>query len=606
LIKFKSVTARNFMSIGNAPITLDFDTGLIYAYGENLDILDEVTNTPISNGSGKTTMLVDAILFSLFSKTQRKVKKSEIINIQNGSHCEVSLTFEKDDVEYTVERGIKPDKILIYKDGVLESEESKKSKANQIIVEDLLDGISYEVFKNLIILNGTTSKHFFEYGKQEKRVFINEVFRLGFLDYLQTDLTEEIKEKKSNIERIEIQLEAKSKEMQRMESILNSSSSNNYESLSQSITANLEEEKVKLDDLQKQVDDINTNIFGGDYDTYWNKMDIANKKILETNNDIVIQDNNITFINNQIDSLRKEYINTENENICSKCNQMIPKELKESILNNIKNEATKLKSDKKDIDTIKGQKSESIIKMREWNTNANEVIKNYNNYVSMMNHSVKLIEEYKKQLDNASKETNVDNKQIIESQIEELKKEESELKEYLEESREDFNHHKLCRDIIGDKSFYGYYISMFRKYLNKSINEYLEKILSSHTVTFNNDLDADVFDGGLKIAYDNLSTGEKSKINLAILLSFFDVLNSFHRLSTSLMILDEVLDSGVDATGVEMLLELLSEKVQDNPELGLYVVSHHSSNSTFAERSGAKKVVFQKIGGFTTVKEDEE
>ena len=200
------------MSIGNEWLRFNYKTGLTYVYGENYDVTDEENLSVISNGSGKTVVLVDAPLFALYGRTQRKIKRAETVNLQNGCECEVRLCFTKENDTYIIERGLKPDKIVIIKNGVAESEEAKKRQANKIIEEDLLDGISFEVFKNLIVLNGTSSKHFFEYGKQEKRTFINEVFRLGFLDYLQVQLTESVKNKKYELDKFEIQKVAKEEE----------------------------------------------------------------------------------------------------------------------------------------------------------------------------------------------------------------------------------------------------------------------------------------------------------------------------------------------------------------------------------------------------------
>ena len=151
MLKFKWIEMRNFMSVGNEWLRFEYNTGLWYVYGENYDVVEEGDMTRISNGTGKTVVLVDAPLFALYGKTQRKIKRAEIINIQNACDCEVKLCFQKDDDEYIIERGLKPDKIIIVKNGVPESEEAKKRQANRVIEEEILDGISYDVFKNLIV-----------------------------------------------------------------------------------------------------------------------------------------------------------------------------------------------------------------------------------------------------------------------------------------------------------------------------------------------------------------------------------------------------------------------------------------------------------------------
>ena len=66
-IIFKKIEAQNFKSIG--PLTsLNYEdfTGLTYIYGENLDIND---NTSTRNGTGKSTLMIDCLMFALFGQT---------------------------------------------------------------------------------------------------------------------------------------------------------------------------------------------------------------------------------------------------------------------------------------------------------------------------------------------------------------------------------------------------------------------------------------------------------------------------------------------------------------------------------------------------------
>jgi DNA repair exonuclease SbcCD ATPase subunit len=263
--------------------------------------------------------------------------------------------------------------------------------------------------------------------------------------------------------------------------------------------------------------------------------------------------------------------------------------------NTIVQKATEAKSKKESLQTKLNQ-------MREWLKSANDTLTLYNESTTLIQNSTNLLNGYQSQIQN---QTSSYNTKSVNKEIEGLQKSYEELSKEHVELEHELNTYKVCRDLIGGKNFYGYYISVFRKYLNKSINEYLQKMASSHRVKFNNDLEADVFDGEQSVhSYDNLSTGEKSKINIALLLSFFDVLNSFHRMETSLLVLDEVLDTGLDTSAVRLLLNILQEKVNEKPDIGIYVVSHKDSNSSFASQENAGKIVFQKRLGFTTIKEN--
>ena len=604
MITFLNIEIRNFMSIGNEWLHFDYKTGLSYVYGENYDVTEEENLSVISNGSGKTVVLVDAPLFALYGRTQRRIKKAEAINIQNGCDCEVRLSFKKDDDVYIIERGMKPDKIIIIKNGVAESEEAKKRQANKVIEEEILDGISFEVFKNLIVLNGTSSKHFFEYGKNEKRTFINEVFRLGFLDYLQVQLTESVKSKRLELDKFEIQKVAKEEEIERLKSLVEAAESGEVVDTSGDLNHKILQEETKIEAAQTILNGIESEVFGGTKEEHTRKHEFAVAKINETNEEIIRLDASIDSLRKEYQRLKTDYEYISTQSNCPQCTQPISQELRTGLNKRLADEGLDVQVSATKVKEEKATLEDKIQKMRDWMNLANASMNTYQTNANIVTHSTSLLTEYKNQL-NAKPEGGVS----IEAINEEIKTLDQNFQDFnveLEEVKRDYQIHKVCRDLVGGKNFYGFYISIFRNYLNKAINEYLEKMVSPHRIKFNNDLEADVYDGNLKAhSYDNLSTGEKAKINLALLLSFFDVLHAFHRMETSLLVLDEILDSGLDSPSIVLLHEILKEKAKANPHLGIYVVSHKDSKGVWSAQEECSKVVFCKKMGFTTVKEDE-
>ena len=59
------------------------------------------------NGTGKTT-IVNALSFALFGNALYNIKKDNLVNKTNNKQMVVTVDFEKDGVNYRIERGRKP------------------------------------------------------------------------------------------------------------------------------------------------------------------------------------------------------------------------------------------------------------------------------------------------------------------------------------------------------------------------------------------------------------------------------------------------------------------------------------------------------------------
>ena len=102
MIKIKELTVKNFMSVGNQTQAVDFcKEHLTLVLGENLDQGGDDSGS--RNGTGKTT-IVNALSFALFGNALTNIKKDNLINKINGKNMLVTLTFEKDCVDYRIER----------------------------------------------------------------------------------------------------------------------------------------------------------------------------------------------------------------------------------------------------------------------------------------------------------------------------------------------------------------------------------------------------------------------------------------------------------------------------------------------------------------------
>ena len=106
MIKIKNLTVKNFMSIGNQTQAVDFEKEqLTLVLGENIDMGGDDSGS--RNGTGKTT-IINALSYSMFGQALTNIKRDNLINNINQKNMLVTVNFEKDNVNYRIERGRKP------------------------------------------------------------------------------------------------------------------------------------------------------------------------------------------------------------------------------------------------------------------------------------------------------------------------------------------------------------------------------------------------------------------------------------------------------------------------------------------------------------------
>ena len=145
-ITFKKLLIKNFLSVGDTPVEVEFRPGLHIITGINKDKVDR------RNGVGKST-IADALYFALYGSTLRELKKEFICNNISPGRCEVSLTIVVKDKqqtnEYTITRLLNPTKCYIYKNG---QDCTRDTILNTTDYINKLINTSEDVFQNCIIM----------------------------------------------------------------------------------------------------------------------------------------------------------------------------------------------------------------------------------------------------------------------------------------------------------------------------------------------------------------------------------------------------------------------------------------------------------------------
>ena len=143
MIRIKDLTVKNFMSVGNQTQAVDFNKAkLTLVLGENLDQGGDDSGS--RNGTGKTT-IINALSYALYGTALTNIKRNNLINKTNSKGMVVSLDFEKDNIQYKIERGRSP---TFFKFFINNEEQIKAEKASVLTARYLWN-----------FLSGMTSKH---------------------------------------------------------------------------------------------------------------------------------------------------------------------------------------------------------------------------------------------------------------------------------------------------------------------------------------------------------------------------------------------------------------------------------------------------------------
>lgn len=586
-IKIKNLTVRNFMSVGNVSQAIDFDKGqLTLVLGENLDLGGD--DSGARNGTGKTT-IINGLSYAIYGQALTNIKKDNLINKINGKGMLVTVTLEKNGVEYHIERGRKPNLLKFSINGheqeLKDLDESQgDSRETQKAIEEMF-GLSHEMFKHLVALN-TYTEPFLSMKAADQRSIIEQL--LGI-----TQLSEKAETLK---EQIRITKDAIATENTRIETVKISN-----QKIQESIDSLERKKKLWEDNQEKTVETLRKSI---DYLLAINiDEEIANQRALVVWNQNKKERDNLTaLIAKSTAALEKEqrlldkFINELQllkEHKCHSCGQEIHDEKHDTMV------AAKSKQVDESTASVK-EHQEELAALQEALSLIGEIgvcpSVTYDNLEEALNH--------KNTLDGLEKELLVkeaDTNPYTE-QIEELKKtavQEIDW-EQLNELVRIKEHQEFLHKLLTNKDSFvrKRIIDQNLAFLNQRLTYYLDKIGLPHLVEFQNDLSVIITQLGQDLDFDNLSRGERNRLILSMSWAFRDVWeNLYHPIN--LLFIDELVDSGLDANGVEACIAILKRMSRERNK-NIFLISHRDDLTSRV--NSVLKVI--KSNGFTEYSND--
>ena len=544
MLTIKEITIKNFMSVGNVTqgVLLN-DTGLTLVLGNNLDLGGDGSR----NGTGKTT-LVNALSYGLFGLPLTNIRRDNLINKTNGKHMLVTIEFSCNRVTYRIERGRKPGILKFYVNDSEQVDETDEGQGESKLTQKQIDkvlGMTHNMFKHVMALN-TYTEPFLAMKQNDQRNLIEELLGITLLSEKAALLKDLVKETKDNHKEEEYRIGGIQQANEQIESSINDLQRRS-DLWDRKHKENIEELKTKLLELSEVDIDIELQAHK-DLEAYSELQ----RKTSQLDGNIAQIDTKISKLNQDLSSIK--------DDACYVCGKPLDDELHKKLL---KTKEDKLKNYTEEVSEYKREREDL-------GSLGKQPITHYDKISDAYNHKTTL-DTLSNQLESKLTETN----QYIE-QIETLK--DKGLQEINWNKINELNnlkeHQEFLLKLLTNKD------SFIRKkiidqnlaYLNTRLKYYLQKLGLPHYVTFQSDLTVEITEHGRDLDFDNLSRGERNRLILGLSFSFRDIFESMNT-PINLLFIDELIDSGMDTTGVESALAELKRITRERNK-NIFLISH--------------------------------
>ncbi len=547
------------MSVGNATQAVKFNRkDLTLVLGQNLDLGGD--DTGARNGTGKTT-IINALSYALYGEALTRIRKENLINKTNGKAMMVTIEFDKDGISYKIERGRKPNTLKFFVGDVeqeIKDEAQGDSRETQAAIEQML-GMSHDMFKHIVALN-TYTEPFLSLKAAEQRVMIEQLLGVTQLSEKADALKEQMKAAKEGITKEEYRIKAVTDANKRMEDQI-ANLRRRQKMWQDKKQEDLEKLAVAYAELDKI--DIEAELVAhqqlAEHDTKKQAIDQLKTYIAQNERDEARETRTVNKLKAEIQSLE--------DHRCHACGQELHDNNHETLLAAKKKEQQEaalnaLAANTQYIENTQalanlGQLGERPTTFYEREADAFEHRASLGAILGQITAKQDEADPYADQI------TEMEAKAVEEIDYDEMNR----LTNLLD--HQDFLHKLLTsKDSFVRKRI----IDQNLSYLNQRLSYYLDKIGLPHVVIFQNDLTVNITELGRELDFDNLSRGERNRLILSLSWAFRDVYESLYQ-PINLLFIDEVVDSGMDASGVDNSLAILKKMSRDRNK-SVWLVSH--------------------------------
>jgi len=547
------------MSVGNSTQAVKFDKSfLTLVLGQNLDLGGD--DTGARNGTGKTT-IVNALSYGLFGDPLTNIRRDNLINKTNGKAMLVTLEFDCNGNAYKIERGRKPNVLKFYvndQEQEIVDEAQGDSRETQEAINKLL-GMSHLMFKHVVALN-TYTEPFLSMKANDQREIIEQLLGVTLLSEKAETLKAQIKDSKALMAQEEYQIDAAEKSNVKIQETIAS-----LETRKKLWYDQRDKDVIKLDSAIAELEqvDIDSEISSHKQLEQWNENSTA---IQRYKREMLTLEQALDRNSKQVTKIDKD-LEYAKDAKCPTCEQELHDDKHQALLEELQHQHD---------DSMKYQEQVTydISKVQKKIDQIGDVIMKpdtyYDSAEQAYNHKSTMA-HLKQQLEDKAVETDPYTAQIEDLQNEAIQEVNWDKLNQISKLKD---HQEFLYKLLTSKD------SFIRKriidqnlaFLNQRLAQYLQRIGLPHTVKFLNDLTVEIQELGRDLDFDNLSRGERNRLILSLSWSFRDVWESLYT-PVNLLFVDELIDNGLDASGVESALGVLKQMARERNK-NVFLISH--------------------------------
>lgn len=537
MIKIKHLDINTFKLLKDTEISFEDKSGIISLEGSNLD-------NPLfqSNSVGKST-LPDVILQGLFGKNLANITIEKMGNLYTGQKPAVTITVERDGIDYVIKNDYENNLCKIYKDGVLLDFTRKKDVLSEM--EDIL-GLSFFLFSQLIYVSPSSQSLFSNVSNDAQSKFIQSLLSIEFINDINKKSSADLKSYKGevNMQIKEInmyqqQVENLSKQLDLVPVI----DKTDFTELIITLSADISRQEDMREIIKKNYDKVKRDL------EQIMKQEIELKSELKHLESTLIKE----------EALIKS-------GSCPTCQQSTDKLLP-------KTDKSLIKNLKKDIESI----FEKVLTKKAELKTIEEELSKVASEISVNRNTLQQYKAGKDNQANAEKQESIRDSLVEQrtNAINMLINKQAELTE-LEDKVYIL---ELISQSTSSKGFIKERVELFLALFNSELYELGKELLGTNykiSINKSKNVGFELFvdDSEIILNYNSLSSGFRSRLDLLISLALNKTVEILTGISINVLFLDEIL-SAVDSSGVESISLLLNKIKYKFPNKLIFIVSHN-------------------------------
>lgn len=548
MITFDKIVLTNFMSVGNAPLTIN--------YTENKSTLVTATN-----GSGKSSVMMDSICFALYGKPYRNINKPQLLNSVNGKNCLVELYFKVGKTKYIVKRGIKPNVFEIHKNGTLLNQDAASRDYQKVLETNILK-MNFRTFTQVVIMGSGNYVPFMRLKSNDRREFIEDVLDIKIFSIMNQLLKQHMKDTDEQEKAIKSAIDVLKEKAKMQESFI--------KTLEKEKQTRTDEVQASIDKTIEEIKSLNEQI---------NALNIQADELTESTKDLTkvqkklremmdLQNKIQTNIEKQTND--KDFYSTID--VCPTCHQTVEDHHREKIIQKVDKKLNEFRDGLTNIESLMGDINKEVEDVEARQRELQKVQGDIGTAQSSITVAQRMVQKYQAEMaDLLTNSASVDaEKKKLKAISKDIVAKDKDRKEVVIQKQYNDATASLLKDTGIKTKIIKQYVPVFNKLINAYLS-HLDLFVSFELdENFNETVKSRYRD---TFTYDSFSEGEKQRIDLAMLFTFREIARMKNAINVNILICDEILDQSLDSVGVDNFFNIIGSLSNTN----LFVISHREN-----------------------------